>query len=62
MDRADKDYQIDLSLAAYEDSSAADWKGVAEAYEGVSALHLQRLRQLDEACSGADVRVSPYRD
>ena len=55
MQANDRDYHIDRARAELDWAYRADRDVAAQAHLRLSALHLRRLRDLDESCGGASL-------
>jgi hypothetical protein len=53
MNIGDREYHVERARCELDWAYRAERDTVAEAHLRLSALHMQRLRELDESCGGA---------
>jgi hypothetical protein len=51
----DVDYHVERARAELDSAYRAQHRAAAEAHMRLSALHMGRVKQLDETCSGSGV-------
>jgi hypothetical protein len=51
----DRDYHMERARSELDWAYRAEGEAVAEAHLRLSALHMQRLRDLDDRCGGAAI-------
>ena len=56
MSEAEKSYHLERAQAEMDLAARAAASVVAEAHRKLSLLHMDRLKELDEACDGAAAR------
>ena len=55
MSIGDRDYHMERARSELDWAYRADHDTAAEAHLRLSALHMRRLRELDESCGGATI-------